>query len=464
MKIKTRFAPSSTGCLHIGSVRTALYSWLFAQRYHGSFILRIEDTDIKRSNNEYIKNIINTLKWLGIMWDEGPYLQSDRLTLYKDKITEMLDLGHAYKCYCSIDRLKKLRLQQISCGLKPSYDRKCRYNKISSNDQDYVIRFKNPLSGQVIFDDKIRGEIIFNNSELDDLVIQRRNGIPTYNFCVVIDDLDMEITHVIRGEDHINNTPRQINILKSLNAYIPHYAHVSMVINHDKSNFSKRKNACNVLEYKNQGFLKESILNSVLRLGWSYHNQEIFTIDEMKKKFSLRHVSKSPSEFNFQKLLWLNHYYLNHIPIDNFLINQLKKNLQKIDIKYSNDMNFTKIIDLMRSRCNTIQDLAIQSRFFFEEITILNIDVIKKYLFNKHNMILQFTYDKLSIIKDWNSSNIVDILKSMSKKFSIVLKNIFMLLRISITGSETSPNISVIMEILGKIKTLCRIKKILKIS
>lgn len=464
MKIKTRFAPSSTGCLHIGSVRTALYSWLFAQRYHGSFILRIEDTDIKRSNNQYIKNIMKTLQWLGITWDEGPYLQSDRLTIYKDKIDEMLDLGHAYKCYCSVDRLKKLRLQQIAHGLKPSYDRKCRYNKMTSIDcKDYVIRFKNPLSGQVIFNDQIRGKIIFNNSELDDLVIQRRNGMPTYNFCVVIDDLDMQITHVIRGEDHINNTPRQINILKSLNAYIPNYAHVSMVINHDKSNFSKRKNAINVLEYKNQGFLKESILNALLRLGWSYQDQEIFTIDEMKKKFSLCNISKSPSEFNFPKLLWFNHYYLNRIPIDNFLINQFKKHLQNIDIKYNNDMNFNKIIKLMRNRSNTIKDLAIQSRFFFEEITILNLDLIKKYLFDKHSIILQFTYDTLSSLKNWDASNILDILKSISKQFSVLLRNIFMLLRLLITGSETSPNISVIMEILGKIQTLHRIQKILKI-
>ncbi|WP_343189736.1 glutamate--tRNA ligase [Buchnera aphidicola (Takecallis taiwana)] len=465
MNIKTRFAPSSTGCLHIGSVRTALYSWLFAQHYNGSFILRIEDTDIKRSNNQYIDNIIKTLKWLGIFWDEGPYLQSDRLTIYKNKINELLDSGHAYRCYCSIDRLKKLRLKQILHGYKPNYDRKCRDKKrLILNNQDYVVRFKNPVTDQVIFHDQIRGKIIFNNSELDDLVIQRRNGMPTYNFCVVIDDLDMNITHVIRGEDHINNTPRQINILKALNAYIPNYAHVSMVINPDKSNFSKRKNACDVLEYKEKGFLKEAILNYLLRLGWSYQNQEIFDINEIKKIFSIRNISKSPSEFNLKKLLWFNSYYLNKLPIDCMFINQLKKYLIKLNIQYNQDINIIKVIELMRSRCSTLQELAVKSRFFFDDIINIDAKLMKKYFFKQYNVILQFIYDTLYSLKFWNAESIIYSLKSIAMEFSILLKNIFMSLRIAITGSDQSPNISVIMEILGKERTLCRIKKLLKIA
>lgn len=462
MDIKTRFAPSSTGFLHIGSVRTALYSWLFARRYGGLFVLRIEDTDIQRSDKYYVKNILETLKWLGIMWDEGPYFQSKRLKIYKDKITEMLDLGHAYKCYCSIDRLKQLRMQQILDGCKPSYDRKCRYNKYSKgNLQDYVIRFKNPLHGRVIFNDQIRGKITFENSELDDLVIQRRNGMPTYNFCVVVDDLDMKITNVIRGEDHINNTPRQINILKALNAKIPKYAHVSMVINDNKSNLSKRHNALNILEYKKKGFFKEAVLNYLIKLGWSHQDQEIFNIDEMKKFFSLQAISKSPSEVNLKKLLWFNQYYFNHKTIDDTLVNKFKKHLRILNIQCHNNNYLVQIIKFMRSRCHTLQDLALQSRFFFETISCFDIILIQKYSFDQCYTILKYTYQKLFYIQFWCTKNIMELLKSITKKFRILLKNICMPLRIAITGSDISPNIGTIMEIIGKKNTLSRIKKIL---
>ncbi|QCI27059.1 glutamate--tRNA ligase [Buchnera aphidicola] len=462
MKIKTRFAPSSTGLLHIGNIRTALYSWLFAKRHNGSFVLRIEDTDFIRSNKIYVDNILNTLKWLGIIWDEGPYFQSQRLVFYKNKINEMLDLGCAYKCYCSVNRLNKMRLKQISNGIKPSYDRKCRYdNSSKKGHQEYVIRFKNPLEGNVIFYDQIRGKIIFNNSELDDLIIQRRNGFPTYNFCVVIDDWDMKITHVIRGEDHINNTPRQINILKSLNANIPNYAHVSMVINSNKSNLSKRKKDSSILEYKEQGFFKEAILNYLIKLGWSYKDKEFFSIDEMKKLFSIKNVSKSSSELNLKKLLWMNHHYLNNIPIDLILIKKFKKYLKNFKIKVNKKINLIKIIKLLRNRCNTLQDLVLQSRYFFENVEKFNFILIKKFFSQDSYKIVKIIYQKLYNIKLWNSENIVILFKKISQKYFISLKNIYMSLRIAITGLEESPSINTIMDIIGKNESLKRLKKLL---
>ncbi|QCI25858.1 glutamate--tRNA ligase [Buchnera aphidicola] len=459
MDIKTRFAPSPTGFLHIGSVRTALYSWLFAKRYNGSFILRIEDTDIIRSDKNYIENILDTLHWLGITWDEGPYFQSERLEVYRNKINELLDLGHAYRCYCSTHRLKKLRLQQMIAGDKPRYDRKCRDHTYSMRKSSYVIRFKNPLHGKVIFHDQIRGKIIFKNSELDDLIIQRRNGMPTYNFCVVIDDLDMNITDVIRGEDHINNTPRQINILQALNVKIPNYAHVSMVINDDKSNFSKRDNSLNVLEYKKRGFLCQAVLNYLIKLGWSHKDQEIFNVYEMKELFSLRAISKSPSTFNVKKLLWYNQYYLNKLSINDSLINQFIEHLKSFNIYCTDNVYLFKIINFMRSRCNTLQDLVLQSRFFFEPVNNVDMQLVRKYLFDQSYYILKYTYYKLQNLNIWDTMNITTLLKYVAKKFSVLLKNICMPLRIAITGSDISPNVSAIMEIFGKENTLHRLKK-----
>ncbi|CAL4318245.1 glutamate--tRNA ligase [Buchnera aphidicola] len=459
MFVKTRFAPSSTGVLHIGSMRTALYSWLFAKHHQGNFVLRIEDTDIKRSNKIFINNILKTLQWLGIVWDEGPYLQSDRICIYKEKIIEMLDLGFAYKCYCSTNRLTKIRTSQILKGEKPCYDRKCRNKKYNYNNKEYVIRFKNPLNGEVSFQDSIRGRILFNNTELDDLIIQRRNGMPTYNFCVVIDDIDMKITHIIRGEDHINNTPRQINIIQALNAKVPVYAHVSMIIDSKKQNLSKRKNALSVLEYKEYGFLKESILNFLIKLGWSYGNREIFSLEEMKKLFSIHKISKSSSECNFEKLIWFNHYYLNTLPINDYLIQNFQYQLKKLKINFSSGPSLFKIIKFLRHRCNNFQEMAMQSRYFFEEYTNISGTLIKKYYFNDYHTIIKILYEKLCNICNWNAKEIMKILKKISENFHTALKNICMLLRIFITGSDVSPSISTIMEILGKFNSLKRIKK-----
>ncbi|CAL4042056.1 Glutamate--tRNA ligase [Buchnera aphidicola (Phyllaphis fagi)] len=465
MEIRTRFAPSSTGYLHIGSMRTALYSWLFAKRFNGTFILRIEDTDIKRSNPLFVKNILKTLKWLGIDWDEGPYFQSKRLFLYKKNINKMLKIGAAYKCYCSMNRLKKIRLLQILKGEKPRYDQKCRNmfsNKYINND--YVVRFKNPNHGTVMFHDQIRGKIIFNNIELDDLIIQRQNGMPTYNFCAIIDDLDMNITHVIRGEDHINNTPRQINILKSLNAKIPTYAHVSMVVDNNKNNLSKRKNSSSILAYKKEGFLKESILNYLLKLGWSYGNKEFFYLEEMKKLFSLQTINKSSSTLNIKKLLWFNYHYLNTLPINNDLINYFKKHLYKSKIFCEDEVKLKRIIEIFRKRCKTLKEIVLKSQFFFYDIKYIDKKLINKYLFINYKSIFTVIYNKLFDMKYWNDKNIMILIKTISLQFQLSIQQICMPLRIFMTGTNNSPSISIIMDIIGKKESLKRIKKLLYYS
>lgn len=312
MKIKTRFAPSPTGYLHVGGARTALYSWLFARNLGGEFVLRIEDTDLERSTQAAIDAIMDGMNWLNLDWDEGPYFQTKRFDRYNAVIDEMLENGTAYKCYCSKERLEALREEQMANNEKPRYDGHCRdSHEHHAADEPCVVRFRNPQEGSVIFDDQIRGPIEFSNDELDDLIIRRTDGSPTYNFCVVVDDWDMEITHVIRGEDHINNTPRQINILKALGAPVPVYAHVSMILGDDGKKLSKRHGAVGVMQYRDDGYLPEALLNYLVRLGWSHGDQEIFSRDEMKALFSLENVSKSASAFNTEKLQWLNHHYIN---------------------------------------------------------------------------------------------------------------------------------------------------------
>ena len=376
MIIKTRFAPSPTGYFHIGSVRTALYSWLFAKHNKGLFLLRLEDTDFERSTTSSVDNIIKGLEWLGLTWDEGPYFQSKQLDKYREAAYEMLKSGHAYKCYCSKNRLDKLRKNQILMGLKPRYDRKCRnLKKEYATNKVYVIRFRNPKIGKVIFNDHIRGKIVFDNTELDDLIILRSNKIPTYNFCVVIDDRDMNITHVIRGEDHINNTPRQINILRALGVTIPQYAHVSMIVDSFGKKLSKRNNIVDIMEYYKMGYLPEAILNYIVRLGWSYGNQEIFNLNEMKKLFTLEGINKSSSVFDTKKLLWLNHHYINTLPV-NYISQCLKYYFRQKNIDIKKGPVLTDVINILGHRCKTLQEFVKLSRYFYEDFNCADNEVI----------------------------------------------------------------------------------------
>ncbi|HXK00274.1 MAG TPA: glutamate--tRNA ligase [Buchnera sp. (in: enterobacteria)] len=459
MTIKTRFAPSPTGYLHIGSARTALYSWLFAKHNKGVFVLRFEDTDLERSTESSVKGILDGLQWLGLKWNEGPYFQSKRLQYYINIIYSMVELGKAYKCYCSNDRLEKLRRSQILKGEKPRYDGKCRENKVHDmKNISYVIRFRNPKRGKITFYDKIRGKIIFENKELDDLIILRSNGIPTYNFCVVIDDRDMKITHVIRGEDHINNTPRQINILKSLGADIPVYAHVSIIMDSKGKKLSKRNNVIDVMEYCREGYLPEAILNYILRLGWSHGNQEIFSIDEMKKLFTLEGLSKSASRFNIKKLLWLNHYYINKLSVD-YIEKCLRYHFKTENIDISEGPILTEIIKMIGHRCNTLKEMVKLSRYFYQEFDYLNNEITKKYLNINNITILKEISKKIAAISVWNISNLSDIIKLLSVKLNISLSKVAMPVRFAVTGSVSSPSIDTTIYFIGKDRVLLRIRK-----
>lgn len=459
MQVKTRFAPSPTGSLHIGSIRTALYAWLFARHYHGKFILRIEDTDSLRSKSISVASILRGLKWLGIDWDEGPYFQTKRLERYKEVIQTMLEQGSAYKCFCSPQKIEKERIEQISRGEKPRYSRTCRELKQQKSiSENYVVRFKNPLFGQVTFKDKIRGKITFNNKELDDLVIQRSNKIPTYNFCVVIDDLDMGITHVIRGEDHINNTPRQINILQSLRAKIPVYAHVSMIFDENGKKFSKRNHAMDVMKYYEEGFLPEALLNYIVRLGWSFGNQEIFNISEMQELFTLDSISKSSSIFNMQKLLWLNRYYLHHLPTK-YISKIFENYMNRININIKNGPDLKYLLELFKGRYHTLQELAQSCKYFYEDFESFDKIAADKYLTKNNYDILKNIYKKVKKISIWKIEELSLIMNSLLIEFNIKIKDINMLLRVVLTGNMYSPNISSVMFLVGKKKILLRLKK-----
>lgn len=380
MKIKTRFAPSPTGYLHVGGARTALYSWLFARHNKGEFVLRIEDTDLERSTPEAIEAIMDGMNWLNLEWDEGPYFQTKRFDRYNAVIDEMLVAGTAYKCYCSKERLDELREAQMANGEKPRYDGRCRHDHSEhAADEPCVVRFANPQEGSVIFDDQIRGPIEFSNQELDDLIIRRTDGSPTYNFCVVVDDWDMEITHVVRGEDHINNTPRQINILKALNAPVPVYAHVSMINGDDGKKLSKRHGAVSVMQYRDDGYLPEALLNYLVRLGWAHGDQEIFSREEMIELFSLSSVSKSASAFNTDKLLWLNHHYINTMQPE-YVATYLQWHIEQAKIDTRTGPELADLVKLLGERCKTLKEIAESCRYFYEEFDEFDADAAKKHL------------------------------------------------------------------------------------
>ncbi|MBK4775492.1 glutamate--tRNA ligase [Candidatus Pantoea edessiphila] len=455
MNIKTRFAPSPTGYLHIGSIRTALYSWLFARHNKGTFTLRIEDTDTERSQTESVKTIIDSLNWLNIDWDEGPYYQTKRLNLYNDVIDSMLKIGSAYKCICSRERLESLRKLQIIKGEKPRYDGYCRTKFNLPHNIPHVIRFCNPQKGHVTFDDQIRGKITFDNEELDDLIIRRTDGYPTYNFCVAIDDWNMGITHVIRGEDHINNTPRQINILKAIGANIPNYAHVSMIFGPDGKKISKRHGALSILQYKHEGYLPEAILNYLLRLGWSHNDKEIFTISEMINLFTLNKASKSPSIFNINKLKWINHHYINVLPTK-YIANHLSKH-----INVNSELQIEKIVEIFSKGCKTLQEMANSCRYCYEDIQEFNTDYAIKYLNFSNYKLLEYIRNKLLSICDWNAENINKIILNTSKELKVNINNVYMSLRVAITGCNCSPAINKIIELIGLNKTISRIEKAL---
>jgi glutamyl-tRNA synthetase len=461
MKIKTRFAPSPTGYLHVGGARTALYSWLYARNLGGEFVLRIEDTDLERSTQAAIDAIMDGMNWLNLDWDEGPYFQTKRFDRYNAVIDEMLENGTAYKCYCSKERLEALREEQMANNEKPRYDGRCRdSHEHHSADEPCVVRFRNPQEGSVIFDDQIRGPIEFSNLELDDLIIRRTDGAPTYNFCVVVDDWDMEITHVIRGEDHINNTPRQINILKALGAPVPVYAHVSMILGDDGKKLSKRHGAVGVMQYRDDGYLPEALLNYLVRLGWSHGDQEIFSIDEMKALFSLDSVSKSASAFNTEKLLWLNHHYINALPPE-YVATQLQWHIEQQNIDTRNGPELSALVKLLGERCKTLKEMAESCHYFYQDFSEFDDAAAKKHLRPVARQPLEAVRANLAAITDWTPENVHNAIQGTADELGVGMGKVGMPLRVAVTGAGMSPGMDVTVHAIGQSRTLSRIDQAL---
>lgn len=459
MSIKTRFAPSPTGYLHIGGARTALFSWLYAKKHGGKFVLRIEDTDLERSTQASVDAILNGMDWLGLDYDEGPVYQTQRFERYQQIIQQLLEQGDAYYCSCSKDRLDAMRDAQKLGKEKPRYDGRCRHQlRGQKNDEVSVVRFKNPQIGEVIIHDLVKGKIIINNKELDDLIIARSDGSPTYNLTVVVDDMDMNISHVIRGDDHINNTPRQINLLNALKADLPHYAHLPMILGADGTRLSKRHGAVNVMQYRDQGFLPDALLNYLVRLGWSHGDLEIFSRDEMIVLFELDNVNVAASSFNFEKLLWLNHHYImKSDPIQ--IAPHLHWHLAQLGIDSTTGVDPVLIVKAQRERCKTLLEMATASLYFYKDFEEYDQKAAKKNFKPGSDEVLDHLLNKFSKLDNWDSAVLHQIILDIAQDLDLKLGKVAQPLRVAVCGSAISPAIGVTLSLLGRNKVLTRIKK-----
>ncbi len=459
MEIKTRFAPSPTGYLHVGGARTALYSWLYARHNRGKFVLRIEDTDRERSTRPAIDAIIESMKWTGLDWDEGPYYQTERFDRYNRVIDDMLAKGLAYKCYCTKERLDAVREEQQRLGVKPRYDGRCRDGAPDHpEDAPYCVRFKNPTEGKVCFEDEIRGHIEFDNGELDDLIIRRTDGTPTYNFCVVVDDWDMGITHVIRGEDHINNTPRQINIYKALGAPVPVFAHVSMILGDDGAKLSKRHGAVSVMQYRDDGYLPEALVNYLVRLGWGHGNQEIFTREEMIEYFTLEAVSKSASAFSTDKLKWVNTQYMKSLPPER-VAEELKWQTDRLGVDVSGGPALRDVVAAQRERCKTLKEMAEISLYFYREYADYEPKAAKKWFKADSPEALERSLAKFRDLPEWNEEGIEEAFKKTAAEMGVGLVRVGMPIRLAVTGCGASPELGITMKLIGRDRSLARIER-----
>jgi glutamyl-tRNA synthetase len=460
MKVRTRFAPSPTGFLHVGGVRTALFSWLFAKRHQGEFVLRIEDTDRERSTQESVQAILDGMEWLGLSCDQGPYYQTDRYPRYQEISQQLLDEGKAYRCYCSKERLERLREQQLADKEKPRYDGFCREKTGLDPNQPHVIRFKNPQEGVVAFTDQVYGDIQVENSELDDLILIRTDGNPTYNFAVVIDDWDMEISHVIRGDDHINNTPRQINLFKALNAPIPIFAHLPMILGDDGKRLSKRHGAVSVLQFKELGFLPHALLNYLVRLGWSAGDQEIFSVEEMITLFNLNNVSRGVSSFNYEKLFWLNQHYQKSDPPEE-VAEALSWHFSQKGIDINQGPALAKLVEVQAERCKTLAEICEKSVYFYTDEIDYDEDAVKKHLRPVVLGPLTALKERFDNLTAWTNDNLQQCVNDVSAEFDINLGKIAQPLRVAVTGTSMSPSIDMTLALLGKERVIQRLQKAL---
>ena len=458
MAIRARFAPSPTGYLHIGGARTALFSWLYARKHGGNFILRIEDTDLERSTEESVNAILEGMTWLGLEYDEGPFFQTHRFSRYKEVIQQLLDEGKAYQCFCTRERLNGLRTEQMTNKIKPRYDRRCLDIEDAPNGQPYVIRFKNPTKGTVIVNDIIKGEVEVDNSELDDLIIARSDGSPTYNLTVVVDDLDMGVTHVIRGDDHLSNTPRQINILRALGAEPPKYAHVPMILGADGKRLSKRHGAVSVMQYREEGYLPEALLNYLVRLGWSYQDQEIFSSDEMIEFFDLKDVNKAASTFNPEKLLWINHQYImNSDPAH--IAHHLSWYMGNLGIDPAIGPDLVEVVKVQRERAKTLVELAEISAFYYQDFEVYNKKAAKKAFKPAAIEVLEKAKEGMQALKDWNQQDLHALIESIVEVLEVGFGKVGMPLRLAVTGGAPSPELDLTLYLIGREACLRRIDK-----
>ena len=460
--VRVRFAPSPTGYLHIGGARTALFNWLFARHEGGTFILRIEDTDRSRSTDEYIEAIIEGMKWLNLDWDEGPFRQTDRFDVYRRYIDGLVKEEKAYYCYCAPEELEQRRQEALAQGKTPKYDGRCRNLKEPILGRTPAIRFNMPQEGETVVNDLIKGTVTFDNSQLDDLIIMRSDGTPTYNFVVVVDDVDMKITHVIRGDDHLNNTPKQLHIYKALGYQIPEFGHLPMILGSDKARLSKRHGATSVMAYKEMGYLPGALVNYLVRLGWSYGDQEVFTREELINYFSFGSVGKSSAVFNPEKLIWLNSQYVMNsdtVRLAELVIPFLEREKiihegQTLDTQW-----LSKAIMTLRERAKTLVELAASLRYYIAEDVEYNEKAKAKFLNDKSLPLLIELKEHITPLADFSVPEIEKVFREITESHGIKLGNLAQPVRVAVTGGTESPGIFEVLEVMGKEKTMRRLEK-----
>lgn len=459
-EVRLRFAPSPTGYLHVGGARTALFNWLLARKQKGTFILRIEDTDVARSTQESVDAILQGMTWLGLDWDEGPYYQSDRFPVYKEFVQKLLDSGKAYKCYCTPEELEAKREQALMDGRKPKYDGTCRELAGDVPGKPHVVRFRAPHEGVTAFDDLIKGRIAFNNDELDDLIIQRSDGTPTYNFVVVIDDATMGITTVIRGDDHVNNTPRQILLYEALGYPVPHFAHVPMILGADKARLSKRHGATGVMAYRDMGYLPEALVNYLVRLGWSFGDEEIFSKEDLIEKFSIEQVGRSAGVFNPDKLLWLNAHYIK-TGDPSRLAGLLVPFLREIGVDPTGGPDLVAVVKTLQERSRTLLEMADGALFYFRRDFSYDEKAVEKFLTPEVSPLYELLIAKFASSADFTHQSIEQIFKEICEEKGLKLGQVAQPARIALCGGTVAPGIFEVMEVLGKEETNLRLEKAL---
>ncbi|WP_448213433.1 glutamate--tRNA ligase [Colwellia sp. MEBiC06753] len=456
MTLTTRFAPSPTGYLHVGGARTALYSWLYAKKNNGEFILRIEDTDLERSTQESVDAIMDGMNWLNLDWTQGPFFQTQRFDRYKEVIDQLIASGNAYRCYCTPEEVDAMREEARAKGEKEKYNGMWRERTDYPEGKPFVIRFKNPLDGNVVINDQVKGEIVIANKELDDLIIARSDGSPTYNLTVVVDDWDMKVTHVVRGDDHVNNTPRQINILKALGAPIPEYAHIPMILGDDGKRLSKRHGAVSVMQYRDDGYLPEALLNYLVRLGWSHGDQEIFSREEMIELFDLTGCNRAPSAFNTDKLIWVNQHYMKTLD-PAYVAEHLAWHMADQGINTENGPALEEVVKVQADRVKTLKEMAEISRYFYQDFSEFDATALKKHLRPVAAEPLTLVKEKLTALDDWSAAPIHAAINETAEQLELGMGKVGMPLRVAATGAGNSPSLDVTLALLPKDKVLARI-------